>query len=442
MTSASEESELDELLARLFPITRSLSGEGNRQTLEILREIAPITTVEVPSGSKVFDWTIPDEWSIRDAWIKNDKGEKLVDYKRSNLQVVSYSEPVHLRLRFEQLEPHIFYLENRPEAIPYRTSYYNRGWGFGVTKNQYELLRTIGTELEVFVDSSFDSSGSMSIGELFIPGELSDEYIVSTYICHPAMANDNLSGMAVTALLARDFVGKQRPRYSWRFIFVPETIGPLAYFSFREIDWRRIQGGFVVTCCGGPGPIGLKATFLGDHTIDKAMNVSCKDNGVIPVRYPFSPEGSDERQYSSPGFRIPVGTICKDKYYEYPEYHTSDDNLDFVTGQQLGQTLQLYRDAIYILEQNRVVNSLVPFGEAQLGKRGLYSSIGGSNNQPSVGRDKEVEKEDYSKLIAWIMFLADGQHDLIDVARQTKIRFDQVIAVAEQLKKHRLIELR
>ena len=433
MTVKIAPSEIDRLLARLFPLNRSLTGNGNRETLNILKDFIPLNVHEYPSGKEVYDWVIPDEWCIRDAWIKDTTGNRLVDFQAINLHVVGYSEPVKAHMTFNELSSRLHTLEGLPEAVPYRTSYYARSWGFCVNSRQYQSLQQAEGQLEVVIDSEFDANGSMSIGELLIPGANSDEYLVSTYICHPSMANDNLSGMVTAVLLAKDILASGRPRYSWRFVFVPETIGAIAYLCHNEGKMVNVQGGFVVTCCGGKGRLGYKESFVGDSLVDRAVRLAFRDRSIDAVRYPFSPSGSDERQYSSPGFRMPVVTICKDKYYEYPEYHTSLDNLELVNGKQILESLTLYRDAIRILEENTIFNSSVPKGEVQLGHRGLYPQTGGSINQPAVnGVDNGPEYQELD-VISWLLFLADGKNDLVTIAEKTGIAYSDLLRVARKL---------
>jgi len=433
--------EIDSYLAALFPIHRSLGGDGNRETLRVLSEIAPIEIVEYPCGSEVFDWVIPPEWKLRDAWIKTAAGEKVVDCRDSNLHLVNYSESVRTKMTFDELAPRLHYLEGDSSAIPYRTSYYNRTWGFCVSKSQFRDMKESGGTFDVCIDADFDPDGSMSIGELKVAGRRQDEFLVSTYICHPSMANDNLSGMVATALLARSMLLKGTPEYSWRYIFVPETIGALAYLRFNESAMKAMNGGFVVTCCGGPGALGMKETYLGDHLIDRAIRLAFRDFGVKPVIYPFRPDGSDERQYSSPGFRIPVATVTKDKYYEYSEYHTSLDDLELVNGAQLSESLAVYEDAINTVESNLVVLSKYPKGEVQLGSRGLYPTVGGGIHQKISGVNQKLNQEELVDLISWIMFMADGTCDLVSISEQSGHDFKSVKACVDVLLDHDLVEV-
>ena len=438
MIANSVADEIDDYLHRLFPIPRSLTGEGNRRTFKILEEIVPLEITEYPSGTSVYDWTVPDEWVINDAYIKGPDGERLVDYHECNLQIVSYSTPIHQEMSFSELMPHLHVLESSATAIPYRTSYYDREWGFCVSQVQYQELEATAGLFEVCIDSALEANGSMTVGEICIPGEIEDEYLISTYCCHPSMANDNLSGLLATAFLARDLFLEKKPRCTWRFIFVPETIGAIAYLWHNRSALSSVRGGLVVTTCGGPGPFGYKQSFLGNHLVDRAVNLVFRDIKIDPITYPFAPDGSDERQYSSPGFRIPVVTITKDKYYEYPEYHTSLDNLDFVNGRQIAETLALYRAAIKILDSNNTYLSTVQFGEPQLGRRNLYPPMGGAINQSGAKGEKQATQD--LDAITWLLFLSDGQNDLLTIAERSEISFDRVIDAANILLHAGLLE--
>ena len=432
MNAISELSVIREMLNNLFPIARSLTGEGNRRTLEYLQQFVPITTREIPSGQKVFDWVVPDEWEIRAAWIAGPTGERLVDFEECNLHVVGYSTPVNERLTFTELEPRLHTLPDLPHAVPYRTSYYKRDWGFCVTQEQYQRLKASPGPLEVVIDSKFDAKGSLTIGELVVPGSRKEEILVSTYICHPSMANDNLSGVVTTTLLASEVHKSAKPIHTWRFLFVPETIGPIAYLSSYPDIIKRTVGGLVVTCCGGPGPLGYKMTFQGDHVVDRAIEIAFHELNAEPERYAFSPLGSDERQYSSPGIRIPVATICKDKYHEFKEYHTSADNLNFVKPEYVFESLELYRRVQNILDSNTRIISTIDGGEPQLGARGLYPTIGGANKQ-SVSKSREGPAGFDLDSVMWTLFFSDGEHDLISIAEKSGRNFSDIVSVVKKL---------
>jgi aminopeptidase-like protein len=432
VNSNAEGKEIDSYLERLFPIARSLTGEGNRKTFRILQEIVPLEITEYPSGTTVYDWTVPDEWVIRDAYIKTPDGRRLVDYSKCNLHVVGYSGPINQKMTFSELAPRLHMLEGSIEAIPYRTSYYSRDWGFCITETQFKKLESTPGLLEVCIDSELNPKGAMTVGELRVQGESDDEYLVSTYCCHPSMANDNLSGLLTSAFLARDLWSGGTPHRSWRFVFVPETIGAIAYLCHNEAAMKTIHGGLVVATCGGTGPLGYKESYLGDNLVDRAIRLAFRDRGIKPVRYSFVPDGSDERQYSSPGFRIPIATITRDKYYEYPQYHTSLDNLDFVKGDQIVESLALYRDVVQILDQNACYLSNARYGEPQLGRRGLYPSIGGGINQRGVlGSVGQTKKE--LDATTWLLFMADGTTDVVDVAERSGVAFSDLVRALKQL---------
>lgn len=431
--------EIEGYLLRLFPINRSLTGEGNRETFHILQEIVPLEVTEYPSGSPVYDWVVPDEWIIRDAYVKSPDGQRIVDFLECNLHVVSYSMPIHQKMRFDELAPQLHVFPNNPQAVPYRTSYYNRDWGFCVTGAQYDALKSATGLLEVCIDSSFNPNGAMTVGELLIPGECKDEYLVSTYCCHPSMANDNLSGLLTAAFLARILLAGGTPLKTWRFVFAPETIGVIAYLRHNEAAMKQVLGGLVATTCGGPGSLGYKETFLGDHLVDRAIRLVFRDQGISPVHYPFVPDGSDERQYSSPGFRIPVATITRDKYYEYPQYHTSLDDLEFVKGSQIVESLVLYYDAVQILDKNVHYRSTAPYGEPQLSRRGLYPTTGGGINQAGDIGDVDQDKLTLDA-ITWLLFLADGKHDLLAIAERSGLPFAVLLQAATVLIASGLLE--
>lgn len=425
------------LLRRLFPICRSITGPGVRESLDILQEIAPFIQHEIPSGTQVYDWTVPQEWTIRDAYVADATGRRIIDFRANTLHVVGYSRPIRTILPFTELAPHLHTLPELPDAIPYRTSYYKENWGFCLRQRDWEQLDR-DASYEVVIDADL-ASGSLTLADAMLPGPSGREYLVSTYCCHPSMANDNLSGPIVTTLLLADLAARPR-RHSWRFVALPETIGAIAYLARNEAAMKASSGGFVVTCCGGPGPFGYKESFQGDHLVDRAIRLAFRDAGIAPIRYPFVPDGSDERQYSSPGFRIPTATISKDKYYEYPYYHTSLDDLTFVRGEALVASFRLYRAAIAIVEENRTLVSLNPHGEVQLGRRGLYPQTGGGLHQAARGAEAHTAVEDEVDVIAWVMFLADGAYDLVAMAERSGHPFRSIAAVARKLESHGLLK--
>lgn len=434
--------EADELLEKLFPICRSLTGDGVRETLSLLQKITGFEIKEVLSGTKCFDWTVPDEWNIKDGWIKNSAGDKIVDFRKSNIHVMNYSVPVDKVISFDELKGHLHYLTEIPSAIPYRTTYYNQNWGFCISYNQYKNLNQ-NEKYHIYIDSELEP-GSLSYGEFNIKGAIENEYLVSTYCCHPSLANDNLSGVVLWILLLRE-LKKMHTRNSYRFIIVPETIGAIAYLSLNEEIMKNLNGGFVITTVAGPGQFGYKRTFLGDHLIDRIVQKTYRELRCDYISYPFSVMGSDETQFSAPHFRIPVGTICKDKYYEYKYYHTSLDNLDYINAENLINTLKIYLLSIEKLEHNVYYKSLCPFCEPMLGKRGLYPNVGGSINQKATNMKIKNSERHYQisneksisgnelEAIYWIMFYCDGNYSIMDIAEKTDLPVKQLHLIAKKL---------
>lgn len=424
--------ELDEYLKRLFPITRSISGNGNRETLKILKELIPLKVLEYSSDEDVYDWTIPKEWSIKDAWIKNSKGEKIIDFKNSNLHVISYSTPFHKKMRLGELEKNLHFLENLPDAIPYRTSYYNANWGFCVSYNQYKNLFNKDEEYEIFIDSSLEH-GSLSIGELLIDGKSKKEYLISCYICHPSMANDSLSGVITTAFIAQELLKKQNElEHSYRIIFVPETIGAIAYSAYNEKAMKSIDMGLVITTCGGPGEFGYKQSLDKENVINFMVEDVFKESGVNFKTYPFDIHGSDERQYSSQGFKINCATISKDRYYEYDYYHTSLDNLDFVKAEYLNETLNMYLNLIEKMDKNIVYKNLFPNCEVMLSKHDLYPKTGGA-----LIPNSNVSALD---IILWLLYYCDGSIDLYGIAKKLNVDIEFVYNEAKKLEKKNVLK--
>lgn len=417
--------EIDIYLKRLFPLCRSITGEPNRQTLRTLQEIIPLTIHEVPTGAAVYDWTIPDEWTLRDAWIADASGHRLVDFQASNLHVVSYSEPVHAVMNWAELKPRLHRHPDLPTAIPYRTSYYKRDWGFCVTHAQYAQLEKQQGPLTVVIDSDL-KPGALSYGEVLIPGRSAQEILLSCYICHPSMANDSLSGVLLTAFLARYIAGLKDRHWSYRIAFVPETIGAIAYCARNEAAMKKIDLGLVITTVGGPGKFDYKQSFDPAHPINAMIEEVLRESGTEFITYPFDIHGSDERQYSSQGFRINAATICRDRYYEYPYYHSSLDDLQFVTAQQIAETLALYARLIDKLEARRVYRNRIPHGEVMLSRRDLYPATGGAL-QPDLNGRSELD------LILWLLFLCDGKSDIQNIASKLGVATEKLVSLADKL---------
>ena len=427
--------EIDATLRALFPLCRSLTGRGNRETLRALGEVIPLRVHEYAAGAKVYDWTIPDEWNAREAWIQDASGRRLVDFAANNLHLVGYSAPARGAFTLAELTKHLHWREDLPEAIPYRTSYYARDWGFCISFEQY--LRDFaslpeGTLFDVLVDTEF-SRGSLSVGELLIPGDTRQEILLSTYFCHPSLANDNLSGTVLTAYLARELL-RRRTKYSYRVVFAPETIGAIAYCAHNEAAMKAVDCGFVVTCVAGRGPWGYKASIDEGHRINRIVEETFAEFSLPVLRYPFDPHGSDERQYASPGFRINTVTISKDKYYEYKEYHSSLDTLAFISADALSRTLLLYLCALEKLEDEVFYKSVNPHCELMLSPRGLYPASGGGM-LPGRNSGRELD------LILWLMMLCDGATSLRDIARRANLPCAALGGMAALLAEKGLLEL-
>ena len=329
--------KIQKYLEKLFPINRSLTGNGNRETLDIINEIIPIKINEIKSGTKAYDWKVPKEWNIKSAWIKDSSGNKIIDFDENNLHIISYSVPINKKISWNELKKHIHINKSKENIIDYRTSYYKKDWGFSVTRSQYKKLERCEGKFHIFIDSSL-KNGSLSYGELLIKGESIKEILISTYICHPSMANDNLSGVLCTAFLARYLSKLKKRKWSYRVIFVPETIGALVFCNKNEKIVKRIDYGLVISNVGGPGKFGYKQSFEKSNFINTTVEQVFLENKEKYYTYPFDISGSDERQYSSQAFNINTISITKDKYYEFKEYHTSKDNLNFVNGSQINQS--------------------------------------------------------------------------------------------------------
>jgi aminopeptidase-like protein len=409
--------EIHALVSRLFPICRSITGEGVRRTLAILSEHADVAIREVPSGTNVFDWTVPQEWNLRSASIRTASGKTVVDIADSNLHLVGYSEPVARRMPLSDLRAHIHTLPDQPDLIPYRTSYYSPSWGFCMAHCDYLSLEE--GDYDVVIDTTL-ADGSLTYGEVFLPGETEHEVLFSAHICHPSLANDNCSGLAVMAFLARALAGRRR-RFGYRFLFAPGTIGALCWLAANEDRLSRVHHGLVVSCIGdGGGPV-YKRSRRGDAMIDRAIEVIRCDGRKVTV-VDFSPFGYDERQFCSPGFNLPVGLLQRSAFGTFAEYHTSADNLDFVRPEHLASSFRMIMDIIDVIETDRILLNLSPKGEPQLGKRGLYSATGGHKTTPEI-----------TMAYLWVLNLADGSHSLLDIARRSGLPFSTIAAAATRL---------
>jgi aminopeptidase-like protein len=411
--------ELHALARRLWPLNRSLTGDGVRETLAILAEQLPGFEIhEVPTGTACFDWTVPREWRVREAWVANEAGEKIIDFADNNLYLVGYSTPVDRVMPLEELQEHLYSLPENPAAIPYITSYYRERWGFCLSQNQRDTLET--GSYQVCVDSEL-LDGSLSYGELRLPGKTDREILLSTYVCHPSMGNNELSGPVVTAAIARWLIGLPRRRYSYRIVFIPETIGSIAYLSRH---WREMQAhtdaGYVLTCIGDDRAYSYLESRRGDTLADRAaLHVMCHKVARFD-RYSFLDRGSDERQYCSPGIDLPVGSIMRSKYGTYPEYHTSLDDLSLITPSGLQGGFDVVKETLVLLEANYTYRTAV-LGEPQLGKRGLYPTLS--------TRDTKQQVAAMMDLIAY----ADGSQDLIAIAEKIGVYAGDLVSIADRL---------
>jgi aminopeptidase-like protein len=446
--------ETERILEQLFPLSRSLSGPGTRQTLEVLAGIAPFDVVEVPSGTRCFDWTVPDEWFAREAWIAVG-GRRVLDLQESNLHLVGYSIPFEGDLTFEELRPHLHTLPDTPDATPYRTSYYSRTWGFCLSQRRMDALDR-SARFHVKIDAEL-RPGGIPIGERVLQGhEGADEFVFTTYACHPSLANDNLSGPVLWALLMRE-LSTRSLRNTYRFVIAPETIGIIAWLArTRESEGKRalrnVRGGYVLGSVAGPDAFSYKPSFIAlkgaRASVDRSAHLALSRRGDYHT-YPFEPIGSDERQLSAPGWRIPVGSVHRSKYHEYREYHTSLDDLDFISARSLIATLRVYLDIVENLEADVRFRSRVPDSEPMLGRRGLYPGIGGAMRRNVVGDGEAVfglppeevtEERPDVEAFSWLTFFADGDHRILEVAEQTGIDPLRLLAAFHRLRDAGILE--
>ena len=412
-------SEMMALIRDLYPICRSITGDGFRETMRRISERIPLTLHEVPTGTTVLDWTVPREWNIRDAYVKNASGERVVDFQKSNLHVVNYSVPVRRTMTLAELRPHLHSLPEYPDWIPYRTSYYRETWGFCLSHRTLEALPD--GDYEVYIDSTL-APGALTYGEHLVGGSSTDEVLVSCHSCHPSLCNDNLSGIVVAVALARYVATLPRRRLSYRFLFIPGTIGSIAWLARNEDVVSRIRHGLVLTCVGDAGAATYKRSRRGDAVVDRAVEHVLRLSGEPYRMLEFVPYGYDERQYCSPGFDLPVGCFMRTPNGQYPEYHTSADDLSFVSPGSLENSLGKLRQVVEILEHDRVYRNQNPKGEPQLGRRGLYEGVAGRTELPG-----------YELALLWVLNLSDGRHSLLDIAERAAMPFSLVRAGADAL---------
>jgi len=471
ITSPNIITEIDILFKQLFPICRSITGNGVRKSFSILNKITNFDVNEIASGTVCYDWKIPNEWNINDAYVQDSNGNKIIDFQKNNLHVVNYSIPIDTTLSFEELKDHLHVLKDYPDSIPYRTTYYKEDWGFCISYEQFKKMDR-NSKYIVKINSTLQP-GKLTYGEYVIEGNSGKEFIISTYCCHPSLANDNLSGLILWILLLRK-LKSIKTNHTYRFIVVPETIGAIAYLSTHEKIMKNVLGGFILTCVAGPGKFSYKQTFLGNNLIDDIVTETFSKLGLDLKQYCFDITGSDEGQYSSPFFRIPIGTICKDKYHEFEYYHTSKDNLDFVNANYLAETLDIYYSVIMNLEntsptdfQNypqkksiKTINSKIeetyrslnPYCAPMLSKRGLYPTLGGKIKQKAANSSKEHFEQKFTitngkslsgtelDALLWVMFYSDGQMSLFEISKKTGFPLNILRNIAEILCKQNLLE--
>jgi aminopeptidase-like protein len=416
--------EIYALAAELYPICRSITGPGVRETLRMLGRHIPIDIHEVPTGTQVFDWTVPREWTIRDAYIANAAGERVVDFRAHSLHVLNYSAPARVTLPLDELKAHIHTLPDQPDLIPYRTSYYAERWGFCMAHRALEALPD--GDYEAVVDTTL-ADGHLTYGEYLHPGESGDEFLLSAHICHPSLANDNCSGLALLTLLAKHLAGR-KTRLGYRFLFAPGTIGAITWLARNEERAGRIKYGLTVSCVGDDGGPTYKRSRRGDAMIDRIMAHVLAHAAPKPSIIDFFPYGYDERQFCSPGFNLPVGMFQRSQFGTFPEYHTSADNLDFIRPEHLAASFAMILAAIDIAEHDARYVNLSPKCEPQLGRRGLYGAIGG---------DKDAAAKNMAML--WVLNLSDGGHSLLDIAERAGLPFATVHETAKLLREHGLL---
>jgi len=407
--------DLHSLIAELYPICRSISGDGVRDTFNRLRAYVDLEVTEVPTGTQVFDWTVPREWNIREAWIADSDGNRVVDFADSNLHVLGYSAPIRARMSLDDLREHVFTHEREPSWIPFRTSYYSERWAFCMSSEQLDRLAP--GDYDVCIDASLED-GSITYAEAVFPGEVEDEILLSTYSCHPSLANDNVSGIALLALIGRHLAGVDR-RYTYRLLWSPGSIGPISWLARNEDRLSTVRHGLVVSCVGDPGAITYKRSRRGNAEIDRAVAVVLRDSGEEHRIRDFVPLGGDERQFCSPGIDLAVGALSRTPADEFPEYHSSADNLEFVRPEFLGASFLTTLSILEALERNGQFVNLSPKGEPQLGKRGLYRSIGGGSSREAA--------------LLWVLNQSDGTQDLLAIAERSGLPFAEIAAAADAL---------
>jgi len=414
-----------DFIKEMYPLCRSITGNGTRETLKLIGQHIPLQIHEVPTGTKVLDWEVPKEWNIRDAYIKDASGNRILDFKKSNLHVLNYSTPINANLSLSELKPHLFSIPDKPTLIPYRTSYYAENWGFCLSHEQLSSLKE--ETYEVFIDSDL-SNGHLTYGELFVKGISEEEVLISTHICHPSLCNDNLSGIAVCTHLA-SIVAQTKPYYSYRFLFIPATIGAITWLARNEANLDRIKYGLVTALLGIDSIFTYKRSRIGTTRIDQIVEHILSKQGLSSKVINFIPYGYDERQFCSPGFNLPIGNISRIPFGEFPEYHTSADNFELISDKALNDSLKLFQEIFLHIEADRKYINQYPKGEPQLGKRGLYDGIGGRNDSKKL-----------QLAFLWVLNYSDGEHSLTNIAALSGLDLKLIIEAANMLKEKDLIK--
>jgi aminopeptidase-like protein len=416
--------DMHQFMSELYPICRSITGNGVRETCDLIKKHIPITVYEVPTGTKVFDWIVPKEWNIKDAYVKNSEGKKVIDFKKNTLHVLSYSVPVKKKVSLNELKEHLFTIPEYPDWIPYRTSYYKENWGFCISYNQ--LINLKEDKYEVVIDSSLED-GHLTYGEYYISGKKTDEILISCHTCHPSLCNDNLSGITLAVFLSK-YLSNLSLEYSYRFVFIPGTIGSITWLSLNEPHVSRIKHGLVVACIGDSGKFTYKKSRRETAEIDRVVANVLKNSKFDYEIIDFIPYGYDERQYCSPEFNLPVGCLMRTPYCRYPQYHTSADNLEFVRPKYLADSFSVFLSIFNVLENNKTYINQNPKCEPQLGKRGLYQMTGGQNER----KLKELA-------MLWSLNLSDRSNTLLDISDKSGLEFPVIQEAALTLVKHGLL---
>jgi aminopeptidase-like protein len=405
------------LMAEMFPICRSITGDGVRRTLDLVERIVPLARHEVPSATQVFDWEVPKEWNIRDAFVADSRGRRVIDFRAHNLHVVNYSIPVRRTMSLDELQPHLHSLPEQPDRIPYRTTYYREQWGFCLRHRDRERLAP--GNYEVVIDADLEP-GHLTYAECIVAGSTAGEALIYTHTCHPSLANDNLTGIALAAVLARE-LRRHKPRLTWRFVFGPGTIGSLTWLSRNEAVLPRVAGGLVIGLLGDAGALTYKRSRRGDSATDRIATLALASLPVESRLGDFEPYGYDERQFCSPGFDLPIGRLTRSPNGGFPEYHSSADDLSLVHVDKLAGSLSALARMVSMIDANRTVLNLSPKGEPRLGKRGLYGAVGGAG------------PGEFEHALLWVLSLADGRCDLAAMAQRSGIGFDLLERAATAL---------